>query len=667
MGALLSIGVRAMYANQAALQTVGQNIANANTPGYSRQAVVLTTPEGQFTGAGYFGKGVNIQTVERSHNEFLTKQAAATKSLATMDSTRMTQLSQLEKLFPTGDSGLGAAASQFLNSLVDVASRPADASARQVVLGRAGELAARFSSAGQQVAELQSGVVSDLKASVTIVNQLSQQIAQANEQIAKSNGNGHAPNDLLDQRDQLISKLSEYVQVSTLPAPDGTLGVFIGGGQRLVLGMQAQKLSVTPDPYDSNRAVLSINESNGARALDASVLNGGSLSALLRYQNTDLQDARNLLGQMATAMATRVNDQQALGLDLSHPAGRGAALFAVGAARSLPATTNARNVDGSFVSKLKITITDARQLQASAYKLSLSNGPAAAAGTYELTRLSDGLQRSVADGATVDGFKIDFGATPPGAGDSFMIEPVAQAAVGMKRVLDQPNGIAAAAPLSATTNVNNKGTATVDSLYAVNKQLDVTKAPMKIVFGDPDPANSNQRQYQITLADGSTLDGVWAADQPIGNQPGSTPPMELGFELRLNGAPAKGDAITLEATKFSTANNGNAKAFLNMSLERFVGQQVNADGSTTLGVTINEAYASAISEIGSRVQGATYLSGVSVGVAADAEATRSSQAGVNIDEEAARLMQFQQGYQAAAKVLQAAQTIFDELMRIVAR
>jgi flagellar hook-associated protein 1 FlgK len=667
MSALLSIGVRAMYANQAALQTVGQNIANANTPGYSRQSVLLTTPEGQFTGAGYFGKGVNIQTVERSHNEFLTKQAASTKSLATMDSTRMTQLSQLEKIFPTGDRGLGAAASQFLNALVDVASRPADSSARQVVLGRASELAARFSSAGQQVAELQSGVVSDLKASVTIVNHLSQQIAQTNEQIAKSNGNGHEPNDLLDKRDQLISKLSEYVQVTTLPASDGTVGVFIGGGQRLVLGTQAQALSIAADPYDSNRAVLSINESTGARALDDSVLSGGSMTALLSYQNSDLQDARNMLGQMATAMASRVNEQQALGLDLSNPAGSGVALFAVGSARSLPAATNARNADGTFVSDVKITIADAKQLQASAYMLRPSSGPTAAAGTYELTRLSDNLKRNVVNGESIDGFKLDFIGSPPGAGDSFMIEPVAQAAVGMKRVLDQPNGIAAAAPLSASINVNNTGKATVDSLYAVNKQLDVAKAPMKIVFGDADPMDSTKRQYQITLADGSTLDGVWAADQAIGNQPRSTPAIDLGFELRLNGVPAKGDAITLEPTKFSSVNNGNAKAFLNLSLERFVGQQLNADGSTTPGTTINEAYASTISEIGSRVQGATYLSGVSVGVAADAETSRSSQAGVNIDEEAARLMQFQQAYQAAAKVLQAAQTTFDELMRIVSR
>ncbi|MCV2423325.1 flagellar hook-associated protein FlgK [Paucibacter sp. DJ2R-2] len=665
MSGLLSIGVRAMFANQAALQAVGQNIANANTPGYSRQSVVLTTPEGQYTGAGYFGKGVTIQTVERSHNEFLTRQAAGSKSLAHMDSTRMSQLSQLEKIFPPGETGLGAAAGQFLNAMVDVSSRPSDPSARQVVMGRATEVAARFASAGQQLVELQSGVVSDLKANVDVVNQLSKQIAFANDQISRANGNGHTPNDLLDQRDKLISELSQYIQVSTLPATDGTLGVFIGGGQRLVLGAQAQELTVTQDPYDSQRAALSITDSGGPRSLDESVLTGGSISALLQYQNKDLQDARNMLGQMAAALASRVNDQQALGLDLSDPPGKGVPIFAFGAPRALPASTNARAPDGSFASDVTMTITNASQLQASAYRL--ETDPTGGGASYKLTRISDGYSQTVVNGDTVDGFRIDFSATPPGPGDSYILEPVAQAAVEMRRVLEQPTGIAAASPLTATTNVDNKGSTTVNSIYAVNDKFDASKLPISLAFGDPDPTNPAKLQYTLTLGDGSVLTGTWSAGQNIGNQPTAVPPIDLGFELSLNGVPRKDDTITLERTQFPATNNGNAKAFLNIQGEKFVGQRVRADGSIAVGATINEAYSATMSEIGSRVQGATYLSSVSVAVAAEAESTRAGQAGVNLDEEAARLMQYQQGYQAAAKVLQAAQSLFDELLRLAAR
>ena len=655
-----------MFANQAALQAVGQNIANANTRGYSRQSVVLTTPDGQYTGAGFFGKGVAVQTVERAHNEFLTKDAAAAKSIANMDATASEQLSRLEKVFPLGQDGLGYAAGQFLNSMVDVSTSPADGSARQVVLARASELASRFSDAGQQLVAMQSGVVSDLKANVSIVNQLARQIATANDQVARSNGTGHSPNDLLDQRDQLISKLSEYIQVTTLPASDGTVGVFIGGGQRLVLGANAQQLAVTHDPYDGTRAALSITESNGNRPLDDSVLNGGSITALLRFQNHDLQDARNYLGQLATAISSQVNDQQALGLDLADPPGKGGAIFGLGATRSLPATTNARNADGSFASLIKVTITQPSLVQASSYKLSSS--PSGVAGDYQLTRLSDGTVRTVHDGDSVDGFKIDFTSSAPGVGDTFLIEPVAQAAVDMKRVLDNTSGIAAASPITGSTNVNNRGTATIASLYAVNKTFDPAQAPMSITFGSVDPADSTRRLYTLTLADGTALSGSWKSGQPIGNdannEPAAALPINLGLALSLNGVPREGDSISIDATRFPNSNNGNAKAFLNIQNEPFIGRRVQADGSITAGATIADAYAAAMSEIGSRVQGAVYLSGVSTSVAAEAEQQRSGQAGVNLDEEASRLIQFQQGYQAAAKVLQTAQTLFDTLLKL---
>lgn len=424
MGALLSIGIRAMFANQAALQTVGQNIANANTQGYSRQSVVLTTPDGQYTGSGYFGKGVSVQTVERSYNAFLTKNASATQATAYMDSTRATSLAQLEKLFPPGEQGIGNAAGQFLNAMVDVASRPGDPSARQVVLGRATELASRFSSAGQQLVNMQAGVVSDLKANVDVVNQLTQQIAAANDQVARSNGSGHTPNDLLDKRDELIANLSQYIQVTTLPATDGTVGVFIGGGQRLVLGSNAQALSVTPDPYDSNRAQVSINESNGTRALDTSILTGGSITALLQYQNTDLQDAKNLLGQMAAAFSARVNDQQALGLDLSNPPGKGPPIFTVGSPRSLPSSSNLRNADGSFAVNVGISISNPKQLQASSYKLQAD--PAGTPGSYQVTRLSDGLVRTVAEGDEIDGLSSAWAAPRLGPRTPFCWSPSAR-------------------------------------------------------------------------------------------------------------------------------------------------------------------------------------------------------------------------------------------------
>jgi flagellar hook-associated protein 1 FlgK len=660
MAGLLTLGARAMFANQAALQTIGQNIANANTPGYSRQSVVLTTSPGQYTGAGFFGKGVDVETVVRSHNDFLTKEAASTKSTASADSTRADQLARIEKIFPPGTDGLGYAASQFLNSMVDVASRPNDPSARQVALGRANELAVRFSNAGQQVTDLQAGVVSDLKANVSVVNELAKQIANVNDQISRTRGSGHTPNDLLDQRERLISQLGEHVAVTTLPADDDTVGVFIGGGQRLVLGNQASTLQVSPDAYDPLRAVVSLNEGGQNRPLDESVLTGGTITALLAFQNKDLQDAKNMLGQLSAAIGMRVNEQNALGLDLSNPPGKGAAIFSVAPPNVLPAASNQRNPGGGFTNGVQATLVDASQLQASSYKLTSSTP-----GVYQLTRLSDGLVRTVNDGDTIDGFKITFTPSAPVAGESYLIEPVGAAAANMKRVLDDPNGIAAASPLTAATATTNTGTLSVDGVYAVNQNFDPANAPMTLQFGAPDPANPNSVQYTLTLANGSVLNGVWSAGQAIGNQPAAG--IDLGFELRTNGVPRNGDKVSIDPTTYTATNNGNARAFLNIQSETFIGRQQLAGGGVTPGATINDAYAASMSDIGARVQSANYLSQVSTGVASDAETTRSGQAGVNLDEEASRLMQFQQGYQAAAKVLQTAQTLFDELMRIAQR
>lgn len=653
--ALLSLGVRAMFANQAALQTIGQNIANANVAGYSRQEVVLTTPEGQFTGAGYFGKGVNVQTVTRSHNEFLTREAAAAKSQAFMDNTMQAQLAQLENVFPTGSDGIGQASNDFLNALVDVASRPSDPSARQVVLGKAQELAARFQSAGQQLADLQAGVVSDMKADVKTVNELAKQIAAANDQIARANGTTHSPNDLLDKRDQLVSQLSQYVQVSTVASSDGTVGVFIGGGQRLVLGSQAQELQVTPDPYDNSRAQLSITEANGTRVLDDSTLTGGSLTALLRYQNTHLQDARNLLGQMATAIATRVNEQQSLGVDLK--AGAGGPLFSIAPPTVMPAITNKGDA------KLSATITDGSLVPALSFVITAD--PTGTPDSYQIAVRPDGTATTMNKDQIEKAYGISLTMTGTmQANDRFVLEPVAAAATSFKRALDDPSGLAAAAPVVGTVDVNNKGTATVDSLYAVNSKFDKSLQPATVQFGT---VNADQSiNYTITLADNTSYTGTWKAGQAIGNDPAHN--VDLGFELRLNGVPREGDKINLQPSDaVVSTNNGNAKAFLKLQSETFVGKQLQADGSLSRGQTVTEAYAAAIADVGSRVQGAEYLASVSTTVASQAEATRSGQAGVNLDEEAARLMQFQQGYQAAAKVLQTAQTIFDQLLSIVQR
>ena len=642
-GSLLSIGTRAMFANYAALQTTGHNIANANVEGYSRQRVELQTSQGQFTGAGFFGKGVDVATVTRMHNEFLTREAASASSVAAADATRAEQLARLENVFPPGEAGLGYATSELLNAMVDLANQPADTSAREVVLARAQDMATRYASAGAQLDTLQAGVVQDLTLDVAKVNELTQRIAQVNDQIAQVAGYGQPPNDLLDQRDQLIKELSGLVQVTTLPADDGTVGVFLAGGQRLVLGTQVTQLAVVSDEFDISRLSLAVVEQGQARALPPSLVAGGSIGGLLRFQNEDLVAARNALGRLAAAVATSLNEQQALGLDLRTPPGSGAPIFSFGAPQALPAAGNARDASGNFISSVTLAIADASALMASEYELAPDS---ATPGQYLLTRRSDGLVRSIASGDTVDGLTITVGPPAPAAGERFLLQPVSRAAVDMRRVLDDARGIASASPLQASTGLTNTGTAAIGSLTIVDPAVDPDQtATITFTSGSGDYAWELRDRVSNALLSSGT--GTWQAGQPIALN---------GFELQLSGVPASGDTVSVTRTAFPAQNNGNALAMAALRDEAMVGGQ-----------TITDAYASVMAGVGIKVQTARTAADISAVAADAAQAQVDSASGVNLDEEAARLLQFQQSYQAAAKILQVAQSVFDTLLETAGR
>jgi flagellar hook-associated protein 1 FlgK len=646
----MSIGMRAMFANTASLNVTGHNIANANVEGYSRQEVELATANGQFTGAGFFGKGVNVVNVKRAHDQFLTMQAAAAKSLASADDARHTQLTQLENLFPTGEQGLGFAMGDFFSSMVDLANNPADSSARQAVLARAADVADRFSNTASRLDILQAGVRSDMASSVRTVNGLAAQVANLNAQISASRGQNQQPNDLLDQRDQLISQIGEYINVTTIPADDGSVGVFVAGGHRLVLGAEAAQLSVKPDDMDASRVTLALGTSGGAMEIGEDMLSGGSMAGLLKFQNEDLVDARNRVGQMAAAFAAKVNAAQAQGFDLNGEFG--SQIFQVGAPQALPSSNNARDVNGALISTVTLDIADASLLQASDYSLRADPNNA---GQYELVRLSDGLTRSVADGDTVDGFTVHVGTPAPAAGDRFLLQPVGRAASDMARALDDPAGVAAALPVQADLGVNNTGTATIDALTMTGGSVD-PDLTTDISFGaSGTDADGEYVSYTWTMSDGSTGSGVWRAGEPI----------ELnGFALTLNGVPANGDTVTVAKTQFPATNNGNALAQSRLADERFVGRELDANGAYIDGATVTDAYADTMADVGVRVQSAGMAAKISAASADQTASAMASKAGVNLDEEAAKLIQYQQGYQAAAKVLQVAQSVFDTMLQI---
>lgn len=651
---ILNIGTQALQANQIALQTAGNNIANVNTQGYSRQTVVFQTAEGQFTGGGYIGKGVSVSTIQRNFSEFLTRQATLANSTQSADTVRADKLKQLEGLFNGGASGLGASISNMLNAFSDVSSAPTDLTARTVVLTRIDETAARMRSVSQQMDDLQMGVSQELSQKITSINSLAQSIADVNTQIARANGSGQPPNDLLDRRDQLVRNLNQFVQTTSIPATDGTVGIFIGGSQSLVLGSTVSPVSLVQDFGGLTSNKLALNRNGQQIVLDENTLGGGEVPGLLRFQNTDLVEGRNLLGRLTMSVTTEMNSQHALGLDLNGNVGGN--IFS-------PTTFSNRNVLiptapstlNTGATSLSLSINDPTKFTASDYAVNFTS-----ATVGSITRKSDGVitafDFAVTNPVVLDGFNITKSAGAAAAGDRFLLKPFSTSASTIQRQFSTPNALAVASPVVGQMGPANTGSLQQTSLLA--RSNPPALAPVTLKFTG---SNTFTRSDELPVPNATTF--VYTPSTPI---EGTTPPTSplSQWSLTLQGSPKAGDTVTVSNSKVLDAagvinlklNAGNANAMMNLR-----------DMPLFDGAALTDGYAGLIAQIGIRGQSANYAADTSTNIAANLEKARTGVSGVNLDEEAAKLLQFQQAYQASAKMIQISQSIFDTLIQGLSR
>lgn len=651
MSSILSVGTRALQANQVALQTAGNNIANVNTPGYSRQTAVMETVAAQFSGSGYIGKGVEVSTIQRTYSEFLTRQSSLAGATSSADSSRAEKLRQLETLFQGGTNGLGAAVSDMLNAFSDVASAPTDITARTVALNRVSETALRMSNTSASLDDLQQSLTLELKNTINTINNLSSGIALVNEKIAKAQGSGQQPNDLLDTRDQLVLELNQHIQTSTIPATDGTLGIFIGGSQALVMGNSAASLSLTQDDFGVLNSKLALTRNGANIPLNENTLGGGEVPGLLRFQNTDLVEARNLLGRYSVGVTTSMNNQHKLGLDLEGNVGGN--LFTqmdIGISGNIlppkpPATANT----GSAA--LGMTISDATRFSASDYELSFTG---AATGT--ITRRANGAVTAFsAVPVTIDGITLSVTSGTANAGDRFLLRPFNTSASNISAEFSSPQALAVASPIAGKMGRTNSGSLQLNALQ-VQQNNPPVNTPVTIRFTD---ATHYTRSDDPAIAPALPTAYAYTSGQAIGGSIPATTPLS-NWSLTLQGVPKVGDTFTVFNIKDSTNNNGidlklntgNASSMLNLR-----------DATTFDGASLTDGYAGLISQIGIRTQSANYTANVSSAIAASLEKDRTGVSGVNLDEEAAKLLQYQQAYQASAKMIQIAQNIFDTLIQ----
>lgn len=547
MANIFGIGQGALLAAQAGLSTTGHNIANAATPGFSRQALSQTTATPQQTGVGFIGGGTQVVDIRRQYNEQLGQQVLSAQSAKSSLDSYYSQISRIDNLLADPAAGLSPALQDFFRGVQDLAGNPASVPARQSALSAAETLASRFQSMDGQFNELRRNVNSEITASVSSINFYAGQIAQLNNSILNSQAgsDGKAANDLLDQRDQLIADLSKETRVSVVKQ-DGSHNIFIGNGQPLVVGAQTFTMVAQPAVTDPGRLVVGFLSNGTTTLLSENSLPGGRLGGTLDFRLNTLDPAQAALGSLATTLASTFNAQHRLGEDLNGSLG----------------------------------------------------------------------------------------------GDFFTIS--GNAAAGLRVAISDTAAIAAAAPIRTAAPSTNMGSGkispgVVDASYPAAPLT----APVTLIYDAAANTLDTNPSGQV-----AGFPQTYASGQAIGFG---------GISFAISGAPSDQDRFTIGPNTNGVGDNRNA--LLLGALQTANTMQ----GGTT---SYQGSYAQLVNLVGNKTRELEVTSRAEGLLLAQATRAQQSVSGVNLDEEAASLLRYQQAYQAAGKVMQVANEMFGVVLSL---
>ncbi|HEY2454221.1 MAG TPA: flagellar hook-associated protein FlgK [Scandinavium sp.] len=434
MSSLMNSAMSGLGAAQAALNTVSNNIASYNVSGYTRQTTVLSAANSTLGAGGWVGNGVTVSSVQREYNAFITNQLNAAQNQSSGLTTRYQQMSKIDDLMSDTTNSISATLQDFYSSLQTLVSNAEDPAARQAVLGKSQGLVNQFKTTDQYLRDQDKQVNGAIASTVSQINNYSQQIATLNDKISKLTGvgAGASPNDLLDQRDQLVSQLNQLVGVEVNVQDGSTYNITMANGYNLVQGSSSHQLAAVPSSADPSRTTVAYVDSvAGNIEIPEKLLTTGSLGGLLTFRSQDLDQTRNSLNQMALAFADAFNTQNKAGIDANGNAGTD--FFTFGS----PSVLNNTKNTGS--ASLGATITDSTQVQATDYKVSFDGS------NWQVTRMSDNTKVSPtveSDGSlSFDGLNVSVSGTA-NKNDSFTVKPVANAIVNMSVALTDASQIA---------------------------------------------------------------------------------------------------------------------------------------------------------------------------------------------------------------------------------
>ena len=626
MSNLLATGSSALIAFQRALSTVGHNVANINTPGYSRQRVEFEARDATYFGYGYQGNGVQIVDVRRMADSLATSRLLDSGGELARLQQLSTLSSRLDQLFSEKATGISAPWSSFFDSVNALSSNAAGSADRESVLAQANALVTRFRQIDQHLDGLDTEVNAGLTAATGEVNRLAKEIAQLNGQIG---GSSSPSGDLLDRRDQLISELVAFTGGNAATQDGGLVNVFSAGGQPLVVGATASTLVTVPDPYRPERLQVAL-ETNGQRVtLDKRAL-GGQIGGLVEFRTTVLDPAMAELGRIATSLAQTFNEGHRAGMDQYGQ--MGADFF------TLPAPRLSSNANNTGNASLTTSVGNVAGLNAQNVLLRFDG--AAWVATHPDTGASIPMTGTgtAADPLVVNGIEVVLASGTPAANDRFLLQPTAGAAGNLGVAITDPGRIAAATPVKATTDLANTGSGKLSGLKVTDAANAALLAPTDIEFIDA-------TQY--------TINGTG----PFVYTPGQTIAYN-GWSVVLDGAPAAGDTFSVGPTGANSSDNGNAKLLSNLDDARVL------NGGT---LTLNGAIGGLTTQVGSAARQADYSAQAQQVIHDQAQAARDAVSGVNLDEEAADLMRLQQAYQAASQIIATADTLFQSLLAATRR
>ncbi len=629
MADLLSTGISALNTFKRGIDNTANNIANASTPGYSRQVAEFNELPGQTTTFGYVGNGVQVTTIRRAYDQFLGLQLQNTLSGQSRLGIMESMSTRVDGLLADPVTGLSPRLQGFFGAVQDVSNDPSSIAARQALIGEAQNLVTGLKSIDGRLSDLGSEVNARLDEAVGEVNRLARSIARLNDEVVLAqNRTNQPPNGLLDERDQLLRQLAERIDISTVTQDDGAISVFVGSGQSLVLNNRAEQLATTPDPFDPTRFRVVYRAPGGDAPLPDGTI-GGEVGGLIDFRSQVLDSARSLLGQTALGLALSFNEMHTNGIDLNGNPGQ--SFFDVAPVGTRVASSNSGSGTASA------TISDVTALEDTDYLLTFDGA------AYSLSRADNGQTVTMTGTGTAldpfvaDGLEIVVGGAPV-AGDQLMIVATRGAASGIELNVNDPREFAAAFPTRSRVGSGNIGDATISATEIVDANDPGLLSTSTIEFLSP-------TTYSINGA--GTF--AYTSGDPI---------VINGSRFSITGVPVAGDQFTLEANTGATGDNRNA-----LLLGGLQTQGILNGGQ----VSVSDNYAGLVAEVGNSVSQIRSNLGAQTILLDNIESDIAAKSGVNLDEEAADLIRFQQAYQAAARIISVTNTLFDTLLGAVRR